>query len=300
LITIGRRPLSPFQAPPQPGGGFRVGAVAITSIDQPRPIPGVLYPPQAWPQRNNRRAISQRFVSSCFAINHDIVGLAMMSFDHTLITRRASVGGHRAEKTDPHPPGISYLRLVRTGSDGSKRFRFPLAATKPCKINSLKKDYKVCLCGAPSQARPGRDSRSNSRRLKRGSKVSYAPIETQARKDARVGSWCGPAPGAGPNANGGQRTGVKVTRLYLSKSAVGSVVVRDQDGIFVKLVQVPERFHAMGLLMTIPGCGSGYHCGGSRQVETVLSGGGRFKVGSSGTEVGAATGSGRCVSAGLC
>jgi putative transposase len=34
--------------------------------------------------------------------------------------------GHRSEKSDLHPLGISYLRLVRTAPDGPKRFRFPL------------------------------------------------------------------------------------------------------------------------------------------------------------------------------
>jgi hypothetical protein len=47
-------------------------------------------------------------------------------FDHTLITPQASVGVIGAEKSDLHLPGISYLRLVRTASGGSKRFRFPL------------------------------------------------------------------------------------------------------------------------------------------------------------------------------
>ena len=56
-------------------------------------------------------------------------GAAILCFDHTLITRRASVRINWAEKTDPHLLRISYLRLVRTAPDGSKRFRFPLAAT---------------------------------------------------------------------------------------------------------------------------------------------------------------------------
>ena len=36
-------------------------------------------------------------------------------------------GGLWAEKAGSVLPGINYLRLVRTGSDGFKRFRFPLA-----------------------------------------------------------------------------------------------------------------------------------------------------------------------------
>jgi hypothetical protein len=48
---------------------------------------------------------------------------ARSHIDHT----RGFRGGHWAEKTDPHPPGISYLRLDRAGPDGSKRFRFPFA-----------------------------------------------------------------------------------------------------------------------------------------------------------------------------
>src|SRR5215469_5716781 len=49
------------------------------------------------------------------------------AFDHTMITSWGIRGGQCSEKVTLRPPEINYLRLVRTGLGGPKRFRFSLA-----------------------------------------------------------------------------------------------------------------------------------------------------------------------------